>query len=139
MRLRALAALLLAAALSGAGCVHYPTVLEAGGIMMRPDKGRVVRQPEGAAVYFDLKSTGMYGDVITGVHTTVAKQAQLVSGAGATLGRFRVAGAAVVSFTEKGPHVVLRELARPLVPGETIIVTLVLEKIGGLGIIATVE
>jgi hypothetical protein len=35
--------------------------------------------------------------------------------------------------------VALRELTRPLVPGETIIVTLVFEKIGGLGIIATVE
>jgi copper(I)-binding protein len=139
VRPRALAAVVLAAALLGAGCVHYPTVLEAGGIMIRPDRGRAVRQPEGAVVYFDLKSSGKYGDVITGVHTRAAKQAQLVSGDGAALDRFQVSGAAVVSFTEKEPHVVLRELTRPLVPGETIIVTLVFDKMGGLGIIAVVE
>jgi copper(I)-binding protein len=138
VRLRALAACVLTAALPAAGCVHYPTVMESGGTMVRPDKGRAVRQADGAAVYFDLKSTGMYGDVITAVYTPVAKQAQLVS-AGGPLARFEVAGATVVSFTPAGPHVVLRELTRPLVPGETIIVTLVFEKIGGLGIIATVE
>jgi len=42
-------------------------------------------------------------------------------------------------FTESGPHVQLSELTRPLVTGDTIIVTLVLEKMGGLGVIAVVE
>jgi copper(I)-binding protein len=35
--------------------------------------------------------------------------------------------------------VVLSELTRPLELGDTVIVTLVLEKTGGLGVIATVE
>jgi len=136
---RALAAVALAGALASGGCVHYPTVMEAGGTMVRPDKGRVVRQGEGAVVYFNLKSSGKYGDVITAVHTPVARQAQLVSGSGEPLTRLKVPGAAVVSFTATGPHVVLSELTRPLVLGDTIIVTLVLEKMGGLGVIATVE
>jgi len=136
---RALAAAALAGALACGGCVHYPTVMEAGGTMVRPDKGRAVREGAGALVYFDLKSTGKYGDVITGVHTAVARQAQLVSGKGEPLTRLEVPGAAVLSFTPTGPHVVLSELTRPLVLGDTIIVTLVLEKMGGLGVIATVE
>src|SRR2546430_127314 len=137
--LSAAAAAALAGALACGGCVHYPTVMEAGGTMVRPDKGRAVREGAGALVYFDLKSTGKYGDVITGVHTPVARQAQLVSGKGKPLTRLEVPGAAVLSFTPTGPHVVLSELTRPLVLGDTIIVTLVLEKMGGLGVIATVE
>src|SRR5205823_8802512 len=92
-----------------------------------------------AVVYFDLKSSGKYGDVITGVHTPVARQAQLVDARGAPLSRVEVSGASVTRFTAKGPHVVLTDLTRPLVLGDTIIVTLVLEKMGGLGVIATVE
>jgi len=128
-----LAAAALAGAIASGGCVHYPTVIEAGGTMIRPDKGRAVRQGPGAVVYFELKSSGKYGDVITAVHTSVARQAQLVSGSGEPLTRV------VMSFTPTGPHVVLSELTRPLELGDTVIVTLVLEKTGGLGVIATVE
>jgi copper(I)-binding protein len=136
---RALAALTLAVALASGACVHYPTVIDAGGTMVRPDKGRVVLQGDGAAVYFDLKSSGKYGDVITAVHTPVARQAQLVDAKGAPLSRLSVPGASVMKFTETGPHVVLGELTRPLAAGDTVIVTIVLEKMGGLGVIATVE
>ena len=139
MTARALAAIALGVAVVSSGCVHYPTVMEAGGTMVRPDKGRAVRQGSGAVVYFDLKSSGKYGDVITAVHTPVARQAQLVSGSGEPLTRVEVPGAAVMSFTPAGPHVVLSELTRPLELGDTVIVTLVLEKTGGLGVIATVE
>ncbi len=61
MTARALAALALGVALASGGCVHYPTVMDAGGTMVRPDKGRAVRQGAGAVVYFDLKSSGKYG------------------------------------------------------------------------------
>jgi copper(I)-binding protein len=44
-----------------------------------------------------------------------------------------------MSFTPDGPHVVLSDLVRPLLAGETIIVTLVFEKSGGIGVITTVE
>ena len=139
MTARALAALALGVALASGGCVHYPTVTDAGGTMVRPEKGRLVRQGEGAAVYFDLKSSGKYGDVITAVHTPVAGKAQLVDGRGQPLSRMTVPGASVTHFTETGPHVVLSDLTRALVLGDTIIVTLVLEKMGGLGVIAVVE
>jgi copper(I)-binding protein len=132
------AALAVALALT-AGCVNYPTVMEAGGTRVRPDKGRAVRQADRAAVYFELRSTGKYGDVITGVYSPVARQAALVDAAGAPVARVEVPGATTVSFTAGGPHVVLSDLTRPLTPGETIIVTLLFEKSGGIGVITTVE
>ena len=135
MRAAALAVTLLLAA----GCVHYPTVMDVGGPRLRPDKGRAVRKADGAVVYFDIKSTGKFGDVITAVYSPVAKQAALVDAGGGPLTRVEVPGATTLSFTVEGPHVVLSELTRALTPGETIIVTLIFEKSGGLGVITTVE
>jgi copper(I)-binding protein len=133
------AAALAVALLLTAGCVTYPTVMDVGGPRLRPDKGRAVRKADGAVVYFDIKSTGKYGDVITAVYSPVAKQAALVGAAGDPLARLEVPGATTFSFTAEGPHVVLSELTRALTPGETIIVTLIFEKSGGLGVITTVE
>jgi copper(I)-binding protein len=133
------AAALAVALLLTAGCVTYPTVMDVGGPRLRPDKGRAVRQAEGAVVYFDIKSTGKYGDVITAVYSPVARQAALVGAGGDPLSRFEVPGATTFSFAAGGPHVVLSELTRALTPGETIIVTLIFEKSGGLGVITTVE
>ena len=133
------AAALAVALLLLAGCVNYPTVMDVGGPRLRPDKGRAVRKPNGALVYFDIKSTGKYGDIITAVYSPVAKNAALVSAGGDPLTRFEVPGATTLSFTPEGPHVVLSELTRPLTTGETIIVTLVFEKSGGIGVITTVE
>jgi copper(I)-binding protein len=133
------AAALAVALLLTAGCVNYPTVMEAGGTRLRPDKGRAVRKADTAAVYFDIKSTGKYGDVITAVYSTVAKQAVLVDAGGDKLTRLEVPGSTTMSFRPEGPHVVLSELTRSLTPGETFIVTLVFEKSGGIGIITTVE
>jgi copper(I)-binding protein len=133
------AAALAVALLLAAGCVTYPTVMDVGGPRLRPDKGRAVRKDNGALVYFDIKSTGKYGDVITGVYSPVAKQAALVGAGGDPLPRLEVPGASTFSFAPGGPHVVLSDLTRALTPGETIIVTLVFEKSGGIGIITTVE
>jgi copper(I)-binding protein len=135
VRAAALAVVLLLAS----GCVNYPTVMDVGGPRLRPDKGRAVRKPNGALVYFDIKSTGKYGDVITAVYSPVAKNAALVDADGDPLTRLEVPGATTLSFKPEGPHVVLSELTRTLTPGETIIVTLIFEKSGGLGVITTVE
>jgi copper(I)-binding protein len=135
VRATALAVVLLLTA----GCVTYPTVMDVGGPRLRPDKGRAVRKADGAVVYFDIKSTGKYGDVITAVYSPVAKQAALVGAAGDPLSRLEVPGATTLSFTPEGPHVVLSNLTRALTPGETIIVTLIFEKSGGIGVITTVE
>jgi copper(I)-binding protein len=133
------AAALAVALLLTAGCVTYPSVTETGGPRLRPDKGRAVRNADGALVYFDIKSTGKYGDVIIAVYSPVAKQAALVGASGDTLARVEVPGATTLGFTAEGPHVVLSELTRALTPGETIIVTLIFEKSGGIGVITTVE
>ena len=135
MRAAALAVVLLVAA----GCVNYPTVVDTGGTRLRPDKGRAVRKDDTAAVYFDIKSTGKYGDVITAVYSPVAKQAVLVGADGDKLACVEVPGATTMSFRPEGPHVVLSELTRSLTSGETFIVTLIFEKSGGIGVITTVE
>jgi copper(I)-binding protein len=133
----ALIALVTSGAL--AGCVHYPTVMDVGGTNLRTNNGRAVPGDGGAVVTFEIVSTGKFGDVITGVTTVVAKQARLVDGAGAALTRYEVPGAATVKFTADGPHIVLSELARPLVKGENFIVTLTFEKSGGIGIVTAAE
>ena len=134
-RRAALAALLLLLA----GCVRYPTVADVGGTNIRTANGRAVRQEARALVYFELNSTGKFGDAITSVTTPVAKQAQLVDATGTPLPRLEVPGATTAKFTSDGPHIVLADLQRPLTPGETFIVTLQFEKSGGIGIVTVVE
>ena len=94
-RRAALAALILLAA----GCVHYPSVVDVGGVRLRTENGRAVREGDRARVVFDVASTGKYGGVIPGVSAPVAKQAQLVDAAGARVARFDVPGAAPTAPT----------------------------------------
>jgi copper(I)-binding protein len=132
----ALAVLLVLAA----GCIHYPTVQEAGSPRIRPENGRVVRQTDdGLAFYVDLHSTGKFGDVIVGAQTTMARDARLVDGAGSTVQRVEIPGLSVFPLREGATHVRLGGLSRSLQRGEVIIVTLVLEKTGKLGVVTVVE
>jgi copper(I)-binding protein len=131
-------AALAALALVLAGCVQYPTIMDVGGTRIRTENGRAVREGAGALVYFDVNSTGKYGDTIVGVATPVARQAQVVSG-GTPAARLEIPGATTVKFAPGGPHVVLAELQRPLTKGETFIVTLQFEKSGGIGVVTVVE
>jgi copper(I)-binding protein len=133
-RRAALAALMLVAT----GCVHYPSVMDVGGVRLRTENGRAVREGDRARVVFDVVSTGKYGDVITGVFAPVAKEAQLVDATGAPLARYEVPGAATVKFIPDGPHVILTGL-RPLTPRETFILTLQFERSGGIGVVTVVE
>jgi copper(I)-binding protein len=119
--------------------VYYPTVIDAGGTRIRTENGRAVRDGESARVYFDVNSTGKYGDFIVGVLAApVAKQAQLMDGA-TPVPRLEIPGATTVKFVPEGPHVVLSDISRPLARGETFIVTLQFEKSGGIGIVTVVE
>ena len=133
-RRAALAALMLVVT----GCVHYPSITDVGGVRLRTENGRAVRDGDRARVVFDVVSTGKYGDVITGVFAPVAKGAQLVDATGAPLARYEVPGAATVKFIPDGPHVVLTGL-RPLTPRETFILTLQFERSGGIGVVTVVE
>ena len=132
-------AALAALVLSLSGCVHYPTVVDVGGVRMRTEAGRAVLEGDRARVFFEVVSTGKFGDVILGVTTPVAGRAQLVDAAGAALPKFEIPGATTVKFTPDGPHVVLTGLQRPLVPRETFIVTLQFDKSSGIGIVTVVE
>jgi len=136
MRRRAALALLT---LVLGGCVHYPTVDDIGGVRIRTENGKAVRQGDGVAVYFQVVSTGKFGDVLENVAAPVARQARLVDAAGATMTPMEVPGATTVKFAADGPHIVLDDLTRPLTPGETIIVTLLFQKSGGIGIVTLVE
>jgi hypothetical protein len=131
-------AALAALALLLAGCVYYPTIMDAGGTRIRTENGRAVREGAGAHVYFDVNSTGKYGDTIVGVVAPVAKQAQVVDGT-IPVPRLEIPGATTVKFAPGGPHVVLADLQRPLTKGETFIVTLQFEKSGGIGVVTVVE
>ena len=120
-------------------CVHYPTIEDIGSIRIQPANGRVVRDGNRAVFYADLNNTGRYGDVLTRAETPVARRAALVGPRGSSLGRLEVSGQTLVRLERNGPHVVLSELKRALEPGEAIVVTLVFEKIGALGVAALVE
>ena len=66
--------------------------------------------------------------------------AQLLKQAGgAPLTQLEVPGATTMKFAADGPHIMLDQLTRPLTPGETIIVTLLFQKSGGVGIVTLVE
>ena len=135
VRRAALAALLLLAS----GCYYRPSVMDTGGVRIRTENGRAVRQGTDLVVTFDVLSTGKYGDTLLGVASPVAKQAALINSTGGPVGRMEIPGATTVKFTPDGTHVVLGALQRSVERGETFIVTLLFEKSGGIGVVTLVE
>jgi copper(I)-binding protein len=129
----------LAAVALLAGCVYYPRITDVGGTRIRPENGRLVRQADGAALYVNLHSTGKFGDILTAARAPVARRSSLVGGWGFTVSRLEIPGTALVLLRAGGPHIRLAELTRPLVAGEVVIVTLVFEKTGHLGVVSVVE
>lgn len=121
------------------GCVHYPTVMDVGGTRVLPSKGRAVRDGGRLVFYCELQSVGKYGDTITGVTSPIARQAQIVDGTGATLSTLEIPGETTLQFVPNGTRIVLSDLTRPVGSGEVIIVTLRLQKAGGLGVVTLVE
>ncbi len=137
---RSLRPVVLALALLAlAGCVYYPTVTDVGGVRIVPQRGRVVRQDAGALFFVDINSTGKFDDVLMRVETPIAKRAELLGPSGAPLARLQVPGTTLVRLQPDGQRVVLSELTRELKAGEVVIVTLVFEKSGAIGVISPVE
>jgi len=132
-------AALALAALVVAGCVYFPSVRDVGGVRFKPEKGRLVRQPDGAVFAMDLKSTGKYGDTLLSASAPIARRAQLVDQTGAPVASVEVPGETVMTFGAGAPRVVFSDLTRALTPGEVIIVTLNFAKYGNLGVISVVE
>ena len=137
MRLRAAPALLVAVLLL-AGCVYYPTVADIGGVRIRPQNGRAVRHGTGLAIYADLANTGKYGDALIAVATPVGK-GEIVDATATPIARLEVPGATTVPLTAEGAHVRLPTLSRAVAPGEVLVVTLVFEKSGEIGVPTRVE
>lgn len=139
MRRLARALALVTVLAAAAGCVYYPTVSEVGGTRIQPRNGRAVRQGEQALFYAELASTGRFGDVLMAASTPAAREALIVTPAGVPVARLEIPGGTVVVFGPGGPHVVLSGLTRELRPGDVIIVTLVFQKFGNLGVVTVVE
>jgi copper(I)-binding protein len=87
----------------------------------------------------DIESTGKFSDAIVGATCDVAGRAAIVVGSGQAAGRVEVPGETVVRLGPPGPHIVLSELTRDVRPGETVIVTLLFEKVGRIGVPTRVE
>ena len=138
---RWLASVVLAIAVSfaSAACVHYPNVRDVGGTKIIPSNGRIVREPDGGRFYVDLDSTGKYGDTIVAVITPAAQQAHLVSATGERIERLRIPPVSHYSLSPGNPYAVLVSLSPEIKPLETIIVTLVFEKLGHVGVVTVVE
>ena len=132
------AALALLILLAG-GCYYRPSVMDAGGVRIRTENGRAVRQGADLLVTFDVVSTGAFGDTILGVSSPVAQEAALVNAAGAPVKRLDIPGAVTVKFTPDSTHVVLRAVQKPVERGDTFIVTLLFEKSGGVGVVTLLQ
>jgi len=136
-----LALLVLAGSVLAGGCTYYPSVVDMGGVRLRPEEGRAVRSANGqeAAVYFKINSTGKYGDVLRGAESPLARKAEVRGAGGSRIRELEIPGVTVVTFDRGGPHIVLADFTRTLEPGEVIIVTLHFEKSGALGLVTVVE
>src|SRR5262249_25892935 len=133
----ALALLLLAVAV--AGCTYYPTVDDTGSPRMEPKNGRLVRTADGAVCYFDLESTGKFGDLLVAAESAAARRVAIVGANGAPVTSTAVAGQSRVGFRPDGLRITLTDLTQPLIPGDGVIVTLVFAKSGRIGVISRVE
>jgi len=130
---------LVLGALALGACAYYPSIKEIGGIRIQPANGRLVRDGDRAVFYAELSNTGKFGDVLTRIETPVAGRAELVGPSGTPLGQLEVPGGELVRFEPDGRRIVLSALTRALEPGEVVIVTLVFEKSGAIGVVAAVE
>lgn len=122
-----------------AGCTYYPTVGDTGSPRLEPKNGRLVRTAGGAVCYFQLESTGKFGDLLVSAESAAARRVAIVSADGAPVSSIAVAGESRLDFRPDGPRITLAELTQPLIPGDGVIVTLVFAKSGRIGVVSRVE
>jgi copper(I)-binding protein len=129
----------LALALLLAGCVYYPTVGDIGGARLAPERGRVVRNGDGALFFADITNTGISEDFLVRVEMPIAKRAQILSAAGEPLQKLPVPATSMLRLRADGERVALSDLTRELKAGGVVIVTLFFERTGALGVVSSVE
>ena len=122
-----------------AGCTYYPTVGDTGSPRLEPKNGRLVRTASGAVCYFQLDSTGKFGDLLVSAESTAARRVAIVGANGAPVQSLAVPGQSRLDFRADGPRITLSELTQPLTPGDGVIVTLVFAKSGRIGVVSRVE
>ena len=122
-----------------AGCVYYPTVGDIGGARLAPERGRVVRNGDGALFFVDITNTGISEDFLVRVEMPIAKRAQILSAAGEPLQKLPVPATSMLRLRADGERVALADLTRELKAGEVVIVTLFFERTGALGVVSFVE
>jgi len=122
-----------------AGCTYYPTVADTGSPRLEPKNGRLVRTSGGAVCYFELESTGKFGDLLVSAESAAARRVAIVAANGAPVSSLAVPGESRVDFRPDGPRITLAELTQPLIPGDGVIVTLVFAKSGRIGVVSRVE
>ena len=128
-----------ALALVLAGCVYYPTVGDIGGAHLAPERGRVVRNGDGALFFVDITNTGISEDFLVRVEMPIARRAQILGATGEPLQKLSVPGPSLLRLRPDGERVALSELTRELKAGEVVIVTLFFEKSGAVGVVSSVE
>jgi copper(I)-binding protein len=123
------------------GCVTYPTVAMTGSVRLRPENGRVLRPaPKGgtAVVYVDVVNHGGANDTLTGASCEVAGRAELRGGSG-KIESVEIPASTTVSLASEASHIELYDLKQELRTGDTVIVTLLFEKSGAVGVITVVR
>jgi copper(I)-binding protein len=126
-------------ALALAGCVYYPTVGDIAGAHLAPERGRVVRNGDGALFFVDITNSGISEDFLVRVEMPIAKRAQILSATGEAVQKLSVPGPSLLRLRPDGERVALSELTRELKAGEVVIVTLFFEKSGAVGVVSSVE
>ena len=121
------------------GCTYYPTVVDTGSPRLEPKNGRLVRTAAGAVCYFELESTGKYGDTLLAAESQFARRVQIEGPDGAPIRTLDVRGDSRLDFSPDGLRITLSELTERLVPGDGVIVTLIFVKSGRIGVVSKVE
>ena len=130
---------MVALALVLAGCVYYPTVGDIAGAHLAPERGRVVRNGDGALFFVDITNSGISEDFLVRVEMPIAKRTQILSATGEAVQKLSVPGPSLLRLRPDGERVALSELTRELKAGEVVIVTLFFEKSGAVGVVSSVE
>ena len=137
-RLARVPPLLLLLVLVG-GCTYYPTVADTGSPRLEPKNGRLIRTAGGAVCYFELESTGKYGDLLVSAESEAARSVQILTHDGALVSGIDIPPFSRLDFRPDGLRIALSDLTQPLTPGEGVIVTLVFVKSGRIGVVSRVE
>ena len=122
-----------------AGCVYYPTVGDIGGARLAPERGRVVRNGDGALFFVDITNTGISEDFLVRVEMPIAKRAQILGATGEAVEKITVPPTSMLRLRADGERVALSDLTRELKAGEVVIVTLFFERVGAVGVVSSVE